>query len=1643
MVQELAEPSRDPLLTEFVERFESAVDDRYLLQHGLEVLSYQLLDTYRFYSVHRTGDIKVRIEVLDPDHSQSPQPGEPRSETTLIEILTEDHPFVIDTIALFLNFAGLRTHSSCFVALRAHRDSNGELKSFSPHREPALSTAHLRESGDGLDTTRVEEDFRPGEAGANDDSENGASSTLTEDSNCTQEVLGRFEVTGRLDTSFQEQVKQAIESRLSVARLVVDEFRGMKSALRELARNHLSLLPNATPQERGVIEDVRDLVGWILQDNFILIGMSFYQAESPPRRLPERGLGYQNVPDEDLQEVVARTALMRTSKRKLIRWVNVYKSQEESLIHRAGKIDNFIFRGYSASGELIGFYHLRGLFTFKAIQTLGGQVPFIRLKLLRLLEEGGFMRGSLHWKAYSNAFNSIPIEYLFEAHPVEIAKVVNQILLVEKEKELRTHIVIDRRGRKGLYFLVLPRQGYSEDLRSRVEQILLEGLGATYSDSRVYFGKFDTVLLTFFFTTTQDFKLFETKDIDEKVRRVAGTWENRFSRALEREVGKEQAARLLHEFRQGFSSEYQFSTPPEEAAVDVLRLEKLTQDSSREIGFSILQSPEDQSQEVAKLRVYLELNVYLSSLLPVLDNFGLHVIDQAAYRLEPANGPNLFVQSFRIAGIRGPDHPVVVHSERIIEALEMVFMERVDNDVMNRLVIEVGLSWQDVLLIRAYANYMRQLRIVYTFNFMSTTLREYPHLTKQLVNYYQTRFSPSLNLSIEERERRAKAISEEFIDGLQSVPLQSQDNFLRRMLNLFEATLRTSRYQCRSPEQAERLSFKVDPDKLVVGSDPKPWREIFVHHYSVEGVHLRGGRLARGGLRWSDRIGDYREEILGLMRTQMVKNVLIVPVGAKGGFVVRRPADDRDLRRKQADDVYRIYINALLDITDNVVNGIVVRPDGVISYDEEDPYLVVAADKGTAHLSDTANAISLERGFWLGDAFASGGKNGYDHKALGITARGTWESVKRHFREVGTDPERDPITVVGIGDMSGDVFGNGLLLSRSLQLVAAFNHLHIFIDPDPDPKVSFEERKRLFELERSTWRDYDEAKLSDGGGIYERHAKLLDLSGSAQKLLGLSGRYHRPDDVIRSMLTMRADMLWNGGIGTYIRGSKEDDRDVGDLANSSVRVDARQVRVRVIGEGGNLGVTQAGRIELALAGCRLNTDFVDNSAGVNCSDHEVNLKILLEDQLKTGEISVSERNQILENLAEEVCRSVLRYNYEQTLMVSLDERRSRRDPFSFERTIKSFEDRGLIVRKRDYLPTVEQLTSRAGKSQGLARPELCTLGAFAKMEVYRKLLETKDLDIPSLEDYFTAYFPDLLVSRFSSAFPRHLLHREITMTVITNLIVDHAGATFFSDVIQETGVGVAEIVRAYLLVDELFQFWGMKESVLALDGQVPADVQYDAILRIEEAIRRSVAWVLGGETGRLARVEAYRPQYTELLKAYESQLPQSLAEPEQRHFKLSEDIYYGAGFTIGLPVRLARITYLPAGLRIVDICFLPQASVPEVTKLYFRIGQLSQIFPLVRTLDDHSFLGRWESLMVRMVRNSLLDSLWSLTNRVVRSLRDDSIATKDWTDEGMKRAEASPYFEEIRLDIAELLREDLSTASLPVVAWRLSRGFGS
>jgi glutamate dehydrogenase len=981
-----------------------------------------------------------------------------------------------------------------------------------------------------------------------------------------------------------------------------------------------------------------------------------------------------------------------------------------------------------------------------------------------------------------------------------------------------------------------------------------------------------------------------------------------------------------------------------------------------------------------RLQFYSLRESSLNELMPFLENLHLSVIDEVDFTLV-VEGRKVFIKSFALrSGVKGESSLAALRTP-LLEALSALRSEALENDYLNMLLIPTGLTWRQIDVFRGYRNYYFQLGSPFTKKRMAFALINNPQIALLLYRYFEARFKPEPRWSdpLTREEEVLSPLRLELAAALEDVPDVNEDRILRILFNLIDSTVRTN-FFLREKRPDYFFSFKISAIGIIDMPAPRPLFEIYVHAATMEGIHLRGGKVARGGIRWSDRPDDFRTEILGLMKTQMTKNVVIVPVGSKGGFVVKTPFQSREEGAALSKAAYQTLMRGLLDLTDNRVGGQVVHPEGVVAYDAEDPYLVVAADKGTAHLSDTANAVSREYGFWLGDAFASGGSHGYDHKELAITARGAWECVKAHFRELGRDIQREPFTVVGVGDMSGDVFGNGMLLSRQIRLLAAFDHRHIFLDPDPDPAITFKERQRLFKLPRSSWDDYNRALISEGGGIYPRDAKEIPLSPEVRRWLGVRHESLDPQGLIRLLLTAEVDLLWNGGIGTYVKAAGEKNEDVGDRANDAVRIDGGQLRAKVVGEGGNLGFTQKGRIEYALAGGRINTDAVDNSGGVDCSDHEVNLKIFMQHLQQLGLIADFEaRNTVLEEITEAVCDKVLSNNISQSRCLSLDVARCGQDVEPFLELADRLEAAALLDRHGEFLPTTKEVLARPGTL--LNRPELAILMAYSKMQLYQNLLES-DLPVqPGAADFLIRYFPVPIRERFGDRLAEHPLAREITATVMTNAVINQAGSAFVHTLVRRTGATPVAVVAAYLAFDRILAGDALRGLVSAADSPLTAERQQQLLLRLENALATLCYWALRYELGIAPQQETI-DHYREGVHAYAKTLGGILPAAEWEGCKAEASALEAEGLDAETAGRFAVLERLGDFLSLETLVEKTGSDLYSVARTYNDVRRLLGLGELLELAERVVIRDRWD----RLAYQSLSEGFATLTFNLTREI---------------------------------------------------------
>ncbi len=1195
-------------------------------------------------------------------------------------------------------------------------------------------------------------------------------------------------------------------------------------------------------------------------------------------------------------------------------------------------------------------------------------VDMLRERLQGALERLCIPKRSHDHRKVVEIFNTFPKVELFFFSDEELDRLIHSFTQIYRHETVHLVPAHSLAVRGLTLLLIMPADFYGPVTRPRLEGFLRRFFATDQLEIRVIHVS-SNYLSLHVSVETSDFDIaFDEIRLERGLTRLCRPWPLQLRRLLEREEPK-RAQSLWQRYSRVFSAEYQHLFHPRFALRDIRAIEGLLEDGLERFA---VWGPMPGGTETYRLQFYSPRQSYLNALMPYLENLGVNVLDEVDFCFE-IGSQKVYLKSFSIRAAKG-SLPLSPLRGQLVDALTALRRGELENDYLNRLLLLTGLDWKQIDVFRAYRNYYFQLGSRYSKRRVAFALINNPEVARLLYRYFEARFSPDLNLAdaTSREEQVLSPLRLELAAALEKVRDANEDDILRLMFNLIDSTIRTNFFLRRDREDYF-IAFKISAIGIIEMPAPRPMYETYVHNAHMEGIHLRGGKVARGGIRWSDRPDDFRTEILGLMKTQMTKNALIVPVGSKGGFIVKDAWQTREEGMELSKRAYQTLMRGLLDLSDNRVGDKIVRAEGLVAWDGDDPYLVVAADKGTAHLPDTANAVSAEYDFWLGDAFASGGSHGYDHKKLGITARGAWECVKRHFREMGVDVQNEPVSVVGIGDMSGDVFGNGMLQSRKIRLLAAFNHMHIFLDPDPDPETSWQERKRLFELPRSTWEDYNPKLISKGGGVFRRDAKEIPLSPEVRKWLGVRHESIDPNGLIRLLLASEVDLIWNGGIGTYVKASFEKHADAGDRANDPVRIDATELRARVVGEGGNLGLTQQARIEYALRGGRINTDAIDNSGGVDCSDHEVNLKIFLRQVQGSKEVPDQKaRDRILEEVTDEVCRLVLNNNYTQSLCLSLDEIRCQEDVGPFLDLTDRLVDVGLLDREGEDLPAAKTVLARARRA--LVRPELTKLLAYAKMQLYQALLESDLVATDLAYEDLLSYFPEAVRKTFGRKLAKHPLAREIVATVMTNRIVDQAGAAFCDRLARATGSSLTEVAGAYLVADRLFEAARLRAWIFAQDNRMPARRQHELLLAIESALNRFCqralvsGFALPYRKKDLATLKKQLDAYLQQAEVVD-ELPTELPDELRKAFT----------------ALLAVDHFLP----VVVLANQVGRAISEVQPLYLAVYERFEVERLFSLLDRIPVRDRWDRLARESVRAQLVSLVTELTADILTETGGD------------------------------------------------------
>ncbi|MCV6585003.1 MAG: NAD-glutamate dehydrogenase [Marinibacterium sp.] len=1482
----LVPPDRDAFLAATDLLFgHSASED--LAGRSAEDVYGATLALWKFAARRSPGTARVRM--YNPRMSEHGW----NSSHTVLEIVNDDMPFLVDSITSCLAGQGLGIHSLIHPLMRVVRDGDGVRTDLA---DP--------DTGDGISESLIQVQL---------------------------DQIGDPERLARLETDIAQIM---LDVRVSV-----DDWQpilGCLNGVTDMLRRH------APDTARTATAEVVEFLDWLARNHFTFLGYRAYTADPKTgqmQQVADTALGLMRDPDftvlRDFDGKFTDRSPEMDAFASDISPLLIIKANRRSTVHRSTHFDLIAVKQFDAKGRQTGEHVFIGHFTAAAYNRSPKSIPLLRQKVERIIARSGFTPDSHDGKALTHVLGTYPRDELFQSSDDQMFDNAMNALHLSIRPRTRLLLRPDRFGRFVSCLVYVPRERYNTELRTRIADILatdLQGRVATWEPA------FDAVLARVHFVIALGGTAALPPDASATEARIVAavrSWTDTLQDALVERSGESEGNRLHALYSDGFGASYRDEIHPVAAVADIARMEKLG--DQNDLGLAFYRRLEDPEHDL-RLKLFKRGDaVPLSDCLPILENLGFRVLAEHPFRVDRGDD-TIWIHDFHMQSSSGDDIDVSARQALLEDAFSSLWAGHVDDDRLNRLVLAAGLSIRQTALLRAYGGYLRQARIPYSVPYMQDALIANPAIATSLVALFQALFDPDLPHTPDERQTNADAIAAQIDTLLDDVSSLDFDRILRRFRNAIEATLRTNVYQPDATGGAKSyMSFKFDCAALDALPLPRPWREIFVYSTDVEGVHLRYGPVARGGLRWSDRKEDYRTEVLGLVKAQQVKNAVIVPVGSKGGFLPKTlPAGGgRDAVMAAAVRCYRIFLSGMLDITDNIVGPDVVAPQGVVRRDDDDPYLVVAADKGTATFSDFANALALDYGFWLGDAFASGGSNGYDHKGMGITAKGGWEAVKRHFRELGHDTQTQPFDVIGCGDMSGDVFGNGMLLSDQIRLVAAFDHRDIFIDPDPDPAISFAERKRLFDLPRSSWRSYDAGLISKGGGVFSRAAKSIPLSPEIRALTGLTSKAVTPFELIRAVLRSKADLMWFGGIGTYIKSDSETHGDTGDRANDPVRVNAADIQVRVIGEGANLGVSQKARIQLAQAGVRINNDAVDNSAGVDCSDHEVNIKIALGTVVAAGDMTEKQRNALLAQMTDEVGELVLRTNYHQTLAISLDAAAAPALLDEHVRFMAGLETQGKLDRAVEFLPDDDDIAARRAAGQGLTRPEISVLVAYAKNELFSELVQTDVLDDPYMQRFVVDYMPQPLRDACPDALRTHRLRREIIATVVVNMLVNELGPTFCARLHEDSGAGVGDIVRAFIIAREIFGLADTAAEVNALDTVIAADLQID--------IHRALSDMLAAQCKRLIKTGArpiedaialYRPRVAEIVTVSKATVSgYSLDRLQQR----SDDLL-ARGAPDHLAARVATLELLGGAMDILDVAEQRGFDVADLAASYFATG---------------------------------------------------------------------------------------------------------
>lgn len=1519
LIDEKLEKQTKPLVRTLAQHLYSNISQDDLFQRNESDLYGAVVSLWQHLIEQDSNSISVRV--FNPTLSRQGW----QSTHTIVEVVVPDSAFLVDSIKMTLSRQGLTSHfmvnaPTCIKRqnknIVAINDDDGEMQS-----------------------------------------------------------LFHIEIDRINDKARMQNLKQELITVLSDTRLVVEGWQLMSHQLQTVIGEVEANVKNIPIDSARMKEDLAFLK-WLGEHNFTFMGYKEFDLkptkgdfELSPSQSQAYGLLTQpeRVRSHKLSELI-ESARQEARKPELL---ILTKGSSASTIHRPAHTDYVGIKKFDDKGNVVGEHRFIGLYTSAVYNQSVQSIPLIRDKVMRILNASGYLKDSYSWKALHNILENYPRDELLQASEDELLEVGMGVVQMQDRDLLRLFVRKDPFGRFFSCMVYVNKERYNTELRHQTQRILQKYFRTDRDvEFTTYFSESQLARTHYIVRVDNNNQEFNVATIERDLMEASSSWDDRLTQAIMSGFGENKGTALTKAYKNAFPRSYKEATLAGGTAVaDIELLESL--DDDNKLGMLFYRPQEEKSDSKAvRLKLYhRDEPIHLSDVMPMLENLGLRVIGESPYEILKEDGTVYWILDFSMLHRGDQQQDLREARERFQQAFAAIWKGDLESDGFNRLILSGGLTGREVTILRSYARYMRQVGFPFSQQYIEDTLSNHAELAKALVHLFVKRFDPT----VKSREKAQGKLTTLIKEKLEQVESLDDDRIIRRYMEMILATIRTNFYQTDEHGNAKPwLALKLQPRKIPEIPAPVPEFEIFVYAPDIEGVHLRAGKVARGGLRWSDRQEDFRTEVLGLVKAQQVKNTVIVPVGAKGGFVCKRQQNltTRDEILAEGKRCYQRFIRALLDVSDNIIEGKVVPPKNVVRHDVDDAYLVVAADKGTATFSDLANSVSAEYNFWLGDAFASGGSNGYDHKAMGITAKGGWESVKRHFREIGIDTQTTDFTCIAIGDMAGDVFGNGMLLSKHIRLQAAFNHIHIFIDPTPDAATSWQERDRLFNLPRSSWEDYDQSLISQGGGVFSRRSKSITLTPEIKKMLATQKKSVTPTELIKLILTMQVDLLWNGGIGTYIKSSKENNTDVGDRANDSLRINGEELQAKVVGEGGNLGMTQLGRIEYALNGGRVNTDFVDNVGGVDCSDNEVNIKIFLNGLIATGDLTYKQRNEILDSMEDEISEIVLEDAYCQSESISVAEAQGASQVKEQIRFIHNLEKMGKLDRALEYLPDDESLLEREKSGEGLTRPELSVLIAYAKMVLKEQLVCDEIANDPYNAQQLIQYFPQRLRCNYAEQMVKHPLRQEIIATALANQMVNEMGCNFVTRLQEETGASVTDITNGYVASRAIFEADELFEGIRSLDNHTSAQTQYELLMNVRRMLRRSTRWMLRNRMLKLD-VTAIIERYYDDVQLIQNQLDTLLVAQETEEYQSHANQWIEQGVSEEVANKVSRLSSLHAALDIYTVSIESGISIDKTAKMYFTLGDRLSLHWFLNQINNQPIDNHWQALARASFREDL------------------------------------------------------------------------